>query len=106
MLIEVLYVPDCCNHEPTMNRVRAVLRAEGLELPVAEIAVAEPVAARSLKFPGSPTVRVNGIDVESCDAESSGQSAFGLTCRLYPDGSGLPSVAALRRAISAARNQS
>ena len=100
MRIEVLYVPGCCNLEPTLNRVREVLRAEGVELSVAEIAVAEPAAARSLNFPGSPTVRVNGVDVEP-----GVEAVFGLACRLYTDGTGLPSQAALRRAISAGRDQ-
>lgn len=99
MRIEVLYVPGCCNLEPTLNRVREVLRAEGVELPVAEIAVAESAAARSLKFPGSPTVRVNGVDVEP-----GVEAVFGLACRLYTDGTGLPSQAALHRAISAGRD--
>jgi hypothetical protein len=100
VLIQVLCVPDCRNCKPTIDRVRQVLGSEGVDARVEEVLVGEETAARSLRFPGSPTVRVNGVDVEP-----SGQSAFGLTCRLYADGTGLPAEQALRRAISAAREQ-
>jgi hypothetical protein len=77
-----------------------VLRSEGVDAPVEEVFVEEEAVARRLRFPGSPTVRVSGVDVEP-----GGQPAFGLACRLYADGTGLPSWQALRRAISAARQQ-
>ena len=100
MLIQVLCVPECRNCEPAIERVRQVLGSEGVDARVEKILVAEEAAARCLHFPGSPTVRVDGVDVES-----SGQAAFGLVCRLYADGCGLPSEEALRRAIAAARKQ-
>ena len=100
MLIQVLCVPECRNCQPALDRVRQVLRSEGVDARVEEVLVAEEAAARSLHFPGSPTVRVNGVDVEP-----SGQSDFGLACRLYAYGTGLPPEQALRRAISAAREQ-
>ena len=56
--------------------------------------------AQSLRFPGSPTIRVNGHDVEP---QSESTAAFGLMCRLYSDGSGAPSQQRLRAAIEKAR---
>jgi thioredoxin family protein len=100
VLIQVLCVPECRNCQPAVDRVRQVLRSEGVDARVEEVLVVEEAAARSVHFPGSPTVRVDGVDVEP-----SGQGVFGLACRLYADGSGLPSEQALRRAISAAREQ-
>ena len=96
MLIQVIYVPECRNRQPAVDRVRKVLTSERVDARVEEVVVAED-AAGSLEFPGSPTVRVNGLDVEP-----SGQVASGLACRLYRDGTGLPSELALRRAITAA----
>jgi hypothetical protein len=52
----------------------------------------------SLRFPGSPTIRVNGRDVEP-QGES---AAFGLMCCLYSDGSGAPCEQRLRAAIEKA----
>ena len=100
MLIQVLCVPECRNCQPAIDRLRLVLCSEGVDARVEEVLVAEEAAARSLHFPGSPTVRVDGVDVEP-----SGQAVFGVACRLYADGTGLPSERALRRAISAARDQ-
>ena len=100
MLIQVLCIPECRNCQPAIDRVRQVLCAEGVDARVEEVLVTEKATARSLRFPGSPTVRVDGVDVES-----RGQPGFGLACRLYADGTGVPSEQALRRAISAARRQ-
>lgn len=100
MLIEVLYIPGCCNHHPAVDRVRRVLLAESLNWPIVGVQVSDEITARSLQFPGSPTVRINSVDVEPIQHA---QAAF--ACRLYSGGSGLPSEAALRLAISAARYQ-
>ena len=100
MLIEFLYIAGCCNHKPALERVRQALRLADLDEPIAEISVRDEATARALQFPGSPTVRINGVDVES------GVGAFiGLGCRLYADGSGLPSEQAIMRAVQVARNQ-
>jgi len=63
-------------------------------------------AAERYRFLGSPTVRINGVDVEPGATE---RTDFGLTCRLFamPDGpSGTPAdewvPAALDRATTAA----
>jgi hypothetical protein len=100
MLIEVLYVPGCPNHQPAIHRLRKVLQSEAVSVPIQEIAVADEGMARSLQFPGSPTVRINGRD-----AEPNGQESFGLACRLYLGGNGLPSEETLQSAISAAKNE-
>jgi len=100
VLIQVLCVPECRNCQPAIDRVRQVLQSEGVDARVEEVLVAEEAVARSQQFSGSPTVRVNGVDVE----EAGEQAAFGLACRLYGDGTGLPSELALRRAISAAKD--
>ena len=83
MRIEVLYFDGCPNHSPTMDRLRTVLAGEGLQVEVFEIEVREESAARELKFFGSPTIRVNGLDIE---ASSRQVSATGLACRCYPAG--------------------
>jgi hypothetical protein len=99
MLIEVLYVPGCPNHQPVLHRLRKALQFEAVDVPIREIPVSDEATARSLRFPGSPTVRINGQD-----AEPNGQQSFGLACRLYLGGSGLPSEETLQRAISTAKN--
>jgi hypothetical protein len=101
MKIEVLYVPNCPNHAVALKRLRAILSVESFQTYVNEVLVKDAGMAQALKFPGSPTIRVNGHDVEP-QAEKT--TAFGLMCRLYSDGSGAPSTHSLRAAIEKARS--
>jgi hypothetical protein len=98
MKIEVLYVPDCPNHALALERLREILSAESFQIFVNEVLVSDAAMAQSLKFPGSPTIRINGHDVEPHRENN----AFGLMCRLYSDGSGVPSPQSLRAAIEKA----
>ena len=99
MKIEVLYFSGCPNHAPAVERVKGVLREEGLSSEIAEIEVPDTETAVRLKFLGSPSIRVNGLDVEP-EARSRGE--FGMICRTYGDGcgqSGLPSRELIRSAL-------
>ncbi len=100
MKIEVLYVTNCPNRAVAIERLRAILPAEGFRTHVSEVLVSDAELAQTLKFPGSPTIRVNGQDVEPQGEKT---AVFGLMCRLYPDGSGAPSQQSLRAAIERAR---
>ena len=97
MKIEVLYVPNCPNHAVALERLREILSAQSFQKYVNEVLVKDAEMAQSLKFPGSPTIRINGQDVEPRE-----EAAFGLMCRLYADGSGVPSRQKLRTAIEKA----
>jgi len=64
MKIEVLYFKDCPNYMPTLDRVRAILAQEDISDVVLEIEIKDESTARSVGFPGSSTVRINGEDIE------------------------------------------
>jgi hypothetical protein len=100
MKIEVLYVPNCPNHAVALGRLREILSAESLQAHVNEVLVKDAAMAQLLRFLGSPTIRVNGHDVEPQNETAS----FGLMCRLYSDGRGVPSEQSLRAAIEKARS--
>jgi protein-disulfide isomerase len=100
MKIEVLHVPNCPNHAVALARLREILPAESFQKHVNEVLVNDAAMAQLLKFPGSPTIRVNGKDVEPHNEQA---ALFGLMCRLYSDGSGAPSQKKLRAAIEKAR---
>lgn len=100
MRIEILYVPGCPGYQPTFERLQAVLTSEAVKAGIQGIPVTTDVEAKSLLFPGSPTVRVNGEDVEPHQA-----SAPSLACRLYENRSGIPSEELLRMAISGAKQR-
>jgi hypothetical protein len=100
MKIEVLYVPNCPNHAVVLERLREILVGERLEAQLNEVLVSSAAMAHSLKFPGSPTIRINGHDIAPPEGE---RLTFGLMCRLYADGDGAPSRQILRDAIQRAR---
>jgi hypothetical protein len=99
MRIEVLFVPGCPNYQPAMERVRQVLVSESLDAEVRGVAVSNDAEAQVLRFPGSPTIRIDGDDVEPDHASSSG-----LSCRLYANRTGIPSTEVLRLAVSRAKD--
>ncbi|MFZ0796463.1 MAG: hypothetical protein WAM98_01650, partial [Terriglobales bacterium] len=78
MVIEVFYVPGCPNHQAAIDRLRNAVRSAAIDAAIQEIAVTDDAMARQLKFPGSPTIRIDGRDVESTP-----QDSYGLACRLY-----------------------
>ncbi len=99
MKIEILYFEGCPNHPPAVSLVRGILAELRLDGAVTEIEVTGEEMAKVIGFLGSPSVRVNGLDVEPA-ARTSDQVGFG--CRTYWDGAsrgGLPSVEMIRRAI-------
>ena len=99
MKIEVLYFDGCPNHKPALERVRQVLAEEDLSAEVFEVKVSEPSIARKIGFLGSPSIRVNGLDVEP---EARRESAYVMMCRTYAVNGrreGLPSHEMLRQAM-------
>lgn len=99
MKVEVLYFQGCPNHHATVEQVRRALSEERITHIVEEIEVQDDSAAQALGFLGSPSVRVNGLDIEP--AARVGQRV-GFGCRTYlEDGrrSGIPSVDMIRKAL-------
>ncbi len=97
--IEVLYFEDCPNHRPTVESIRAIMHEEGCRADVREVLVPDVSTAERMKFLGSPTVRVNGIDIEPAARD---RRDFGLMCRRYA--SGAPSHELIRAAVRSASN--
>ena len=103
-LIEVLYFAHCPNVDATLDRVRSAVEEVGLVgvNEVREVAVDSDATALAVRFLGSPTVRVDGVDVEP-GAES--RRDYGLQCRVYRDGERLEGAVPLSRIVAALRGQ-
>lgn len=103
MKIEVLYIADCPNHQQVVERVREVISAAGIHDTIAEMEVRNGADAEKWQFIGSPTVRINGVDVEP---EARAVRHFGLGCRSYSENgqrSGAPSAQLIWRAVQEAQ---
>lgn len=79
MKVEVLYFEGCPNHAPALEMVRNVLKKEGIEADVTAVEVKDIETARTLQFLGSPSVRVDGVDIEP--GRENDPPIFG--CRTY-----------------------
>ena len=86
MTLEVLYFDGCPNHQPTVELAREVLLALGLEAEIREVRVETAEDAQAHRFVGSPTLRVDGDDIEP---QARARTDFGLSCRIYTSG-GMP----------------
>jgi len=100
MTIEVLYVSGCPNYQPAVERIQEVLVSAGVRGEIHGVPVSTESQAKAFRFPGSPTIRINGEDVEPNHT-----SAPGLACRLYANFSGVPSEEVLRLAVSKAKRE-
>ena len=65
MRIKVLHVPGCPNYQPAVERVEKVLLSESLRADIERVPVNSEAEAKTLRFPASPTIRVNGTDVSA-----------------------------------------
>lgn len=101
MHIDFLYFEDCPSHEAALERLRGVLAEEGVEAGIEVTEVENEEQAQDLRFVGSPTIRVEGRDIDPPREQS-----YALTCRAYQleDGriSPLPSEAMIRSALRSA----
>jgi hypothetical protein len=84
--IELLYFDGCPSYVELLPRLRELLASEGIEEEVELRLVESAEEAERERFLGSPTVRIDGEDV---DATAKDRDDFGLECRLYQTEKGL-----------------
>jgi hypothetical protein len=100
MKVEVLYFQGCPNHVPATEMVRHALNSLGRQDDIQQVEIRTQAEAEAMRFVGSPTIRINGYDIEPWARAA---KTFGLSCRTYFDGShhgGVPSRELLCRAMS------
>jgi hypothetical protein len=101
VIVEVLYFDGCPGHEVLLPRLRELVRRAGVSAEIELRAIEDDETAQRERFLGSPTVRIDGRDVERA-AES--RADFGMKCRLYrsEEGvSGQPSEESILAALRA-----
>ena len=98
MRVSFLYYEECPSHDLALERLREVVAEEGISREVEVINVETEDQARELRFVGSPTIRVDGQDIDPPS-----DSSYALTCRAYRLAddriSPLPSKDMIRRAL-------
>ena len=106
MRVELLYWDGDPTYMTARQRLVEVLTEDAFETPIQMIAVNSEEDAELLAFPGSPTIRIDGIDIHP-----DGVGDVGLRLRGYPSDDGddgplneaLPGKRLIRRAVERAR---
>lgn len=103
--IEFLYYEDCPSHDEALERLREILDEEEVAADIEVIQVETEEQARRLRFVGSPTIRIDGEDIDPVSPDA----FYALACRVYqkPDGhvTPLPPAEMIRRALRVATDR-
>jgi hypothetical protein len=101
-LVEVLTFAGCPHGEPALELVRRVVDESGVSATVRRVDIPDVETATAQRFLGSPTIRVDGRDIEPGVGE---RDEYVLSCRIYRTDKGLrgePDERWLRDALTAA----
>ena len=84
--VELLWFHDCPNHPAARALLDELLGALAPGATVDEIDATDPAVAQRHRFPGSPTIRIDGRDV---DPSFQDPGDYTPRCRLYRTSAGL-----------------
>jgi len=91
--IDIQYFNGCPNSSEMIHRVNEAIKGSEDKIEYNVVLVESNELAEKLKFRGSPTVLINGEDIEGREAPESSS----LNCRIYENG--LPEVEEIRKRI-------
>jgi hypothetical protein len=75
--VEFLYFPRCPTHKQALANLKSALQDSNLEVDLQLISVASEAQAEKVGFQGSPSIRINGKDLDGRDDE------YSYACRIY-----------------------
>jgi len=95
--IELLYFDGCPSWQEALENLRQVIETETLPYQVRLIEITTPQQAQEERFLGSPSFRLNGMDLWP-----ETRTRYNMSCRVYQTNQGMrgsPSVEMLRERI-------
>lgn len=104
MKVDLLYFDECPTYKSALENLKEALVEAGVSDEVSMVFVGSEDEALQNDFLGSPTIRVNGVDIEPSARTS---KEFGRKCRVYMEGgelSGVPSKELILNAIKETQN--
>jgi len=78
-VVEILYTDACPFWKETLRALKEVMKELNLDIAVRKTKIANEEEAKRYRFPGSPTVRINGVDIDPAAKETVGY----IGCRIY-----------------------
>jgi hypothetical protein len=79
MTVELLWWDGCPSHPEAQAELERILREEGVAAEVTRVEIEDDEQARRERFPGSPTIRIDGKDI----VPPGEGEPYSLTCRVY-----------------------
>ena len=96
---QILWFAGCANDEPARAMLRDVVARVAPDTTIEDVDASEPEVAERLRFPGSPTIRIDGEDAEPGFQDP---GDYTPRCRLYRTDTGhrgLPDPAWIEKAL-------
>lgn len=87
--VELLWFSDCPNHAAARTLLEAILAAVDPGAIIEDVDATDPIVARRHRFPGSPTIRIDGRDI---DPSYDDPGDYTPRCRLYRTVDGLRGI--------------
>lgn len=87
--VELLWFADCPNHAATRQMLNDVIAEIAPGAPILDLDATDPATAMRLRFPGSPTIRVDGRDVDPSFVDP---GDYTPRCRLYRTDAGIRGI--------------
>ena len=84
--VELLWFADCANHPVARRMLEEVIEEIAPGTPIRDVDATDAATAQRLRFPGSPTIRVDGLDVDPSYVDP---GEYTPRCRLYRTDAGL-----------------
>lgn len=98
--VELLWFADCPNHPRARQLLEEVIAELAPGTPINAIDATDPNVAAQLRFPGSPTIRIDGRDIDPSYVDA---ADYTPRCRLYRTERGLAGIPERRWIESALR---
>ncbi len=98
MKVEIFYFDGCPTYKTAMKTLQEILAEQSTEAQLETVAVNTDEQAQRLRFPGSPTIRIDGREI----FPTADRADYRLGCRVYatPEGlRGSPTAAMIRTAL-------
>jgi len=98
--VRIVYFEGCPHAQPAAELVRGVAAELAVQVSVKMVRVRSAEEAHRKRMLGSPTLQVNGVDVEEPPAR--GRRDYALGCRVFDGGHGIPLREMVARALAKA----
>jgi hypothetical protein len=95
--ISLLYFDGCPSWQPALENLKKVIEDEKILAEISLVKVEDPDQAQQEQFLGSPSIRVNGIDLWPEE-----RANYMLSCRVYKTPAGIkgsPTIEMLRERL-------